>query len=65
MAAAEALSIEVDNLLYENPTTKAKNERGPAPTLQLQIKQIGLMPRAKQKFIIEMLDAMIKQQQAS
>ena len=40
-------------------------KRGPASTLQRQIEQIGLMPRAKQKFITEMLDALIKQQQAS
>ncbi len=65
LATAEALGIEVDDLLYESPTTKAKSKRGPASTLQLQIEQIGLMPRAKQKFIIEMLDAMIKQQQVS
>jgi hypothetical protein len=30
-----------------------------------QIEQIGMMPRAKQKFITEMLEALIKQQQAS
>jgi len=34
-------------------------------TLQRQIEQIGLMPRSKQKFITEMLEALIKQQQAS
>jgi hypothetical protein len=40
-------------------------KRGLASTLQWQIEQIGLMPRSKQKFITEMLDALIKQQQAS
>lgn len=40
-------------------------KRGPASTLQRQIEQIGLMPRSKQKFITEMLDALIQQQQAS
>ena len=40
-------------------------KRGPASVLQRQIEQIGLMPRAKQKFITEMLEALIKQQQAS
>lgn len=44
---------------------QAPTKRGPASTLQRQIEQIGLMPRAKQKFIIEMLDALIKQQQVS
>jgi transcriptional regulator with XRE-family HTH domain len=37
-------------------------KRGPASILQRQIEQIGLMPRTKQKFITEMLDALIKQQ---
>lgn len=41
------------------------SKRGPASVLQRQIEQVGLMPRAKQKFITEMLDALIKQQQAS
>jgi len=33
--------------------------------MQQQIEQIGMMPRAKQKFITEMLDALIKQQQSA
>lgn len=40
-------------------------KRGPASILQRQIEQISLMPRSKQKFIVEMLDALIQQQQAS
>lgn len=40
-------------------------KRGPASTLQRQIEQISLMPRTKQKFITEMLDALIKQQQSA
>lgn len=37
-------------------------KRGPASVLQRQVEQIGLMPRSKQKFISEMLEAIIKQQ---
>lgn len=44
---------------------KMPAKRGPASVLQRQIEQIGAMPRAKQKFITEMLEALIKQQQAS
>jgi hypothetical protein len=44
---------------------KLPAKRGPASILQRQIEQIGTMPRAKQKFITEMLEALIKQQQAS
>lgn len=44
---------------------KRPAKRGPASILQRQIEQIGLMPRTKQRFITEMLEALIKQQQAS
>ena len=40
-------------------------KRGPASVLQRQIEQVGLMPRAKQKFITEMLDALIVQQRTA
>lgn len=46
--------------LQDKPT-----KRGPASMLQRQIEQVGLMPRTKQKFISEMLDALIKQQQSA
>jgi transcriptional regulator with XRE-family HTH domain len=44
---------------------KMPAKRGPASTLQRQIEQISLMPRSKQKFISEMLEALIKQQQSA
>ncbi|MCP4276569.1 MAG: helix-turn-helix transcriptional regulator [Gammaproteobacteria bacterium] len=44
---------------------KMPAKRGPASILQRQIEQIGMMPRAKQKFITEMLEALIKQQQSA
>ncbi|WP_299945287.1 helix-turn-helix transcriptional regulator [uncultured Microbulbifer sp.] len=51
--------------LIEGSASAVKKKRGPASTLQRQIEQIGLMPRSKQRFISEMLEALIKQQQAS
>ncbi len=59
---ANALSVPVEELIDE--TLKTKKKRGPTSILQRQIEQVGLMPRAKQKFIIEMLDGLIKQQQS-
>jgi transcriptional regulator with XRE-family HTH domain len=58
---AQIFGITTDELLglQDKPI-----KRGPASVLQRQIEQIGLMPRTKQKFITEMLDALIKQQQA-
>jgi len=41
------------------------SKRGPASVLQRQMEQINHLPKSKQKFISEMLEALIKQQQAS
>ena len=61
---AEALDVNIEELINEQKQ-EAKGKRGPAPKLQQQVEQIALMPRAKQKMISEMLDALIQQQQAS
>jgi len=41
---------------------EGRSRRGPISKLQSQLEQIAQMPRTKQKFIIEMLDALIQQQ---
>ena len=58
---AKLFAISLDELIG---VEKMPAKRGPASILQRQIEQIGLMPRPKQKFITEMLDALIKQQQS-
>jgi transcriptional regulator with XRE-family HTH domain len=58
---AQHLNTSVEALIGTS-TTKARSKRGPASILQRQIEQIGLMPRTKQRFITEMLEALIKQQ---
>jgi len=63
-ALADALGVSVEALLGE-PESATKGKRGPMSTLERQIAQIQSMPRAKQKFIAEMLDALIKQQQSA
>ena len=40
-------------------------KRGPTAKLQLQIDQVGLLPKAKQKLVGDMLDALIQQQKVS
>ncbi len=59
---ASLFAISTDELLgaQDKPS-----KRGPASILQRQIEQVGLMPRTKQKFVTEMLDAVIKQQQSA
>ena len=49
----------------ETTIPEAKSKCGPKSKLEQQIEQVALMPRAKQKFISEMLDALIKQQQSA
>ncbi|HII4332170.1 helix-turn-helix domain-containing protein [Vibrio parahaemolyticus] len=58
---AEILHSSVDELLHGKEATKGSNKRGPASKLQQQIEQVRLRPRAKQQFVMEMLDTVIQQ----
>ncbi|TVZ38016.1 DNA-binding XRE family transcriptional regulator [Alteromonadaceae bacterium 2753L.S.0a.02] len=59
---AQLFAITTDELLG---IAKAPAKRGPASTLQRQVEQVKNLPKNKQKFISEMLDALIKQQQSA
>lgn len=59
---AKLFAVKLEQLIG---IEKIPTKRGPASTLQLQMELISSMPKGKQKFISEMLDALIKQQQAS
>lgn len=56
---AQLFGVSTDDLLglQDKPA-----KRGPTPKLQRQIEQISLLPRNKQKFVMEMLETVIKQQ---
>jgi transcriptional regulator with XRE-family HTH domain len=56
---AKVLAVSVEEMLGVSPRPA---KRGPTSKLQKQVEQISLLPRSKQKFIIEMLDALIEQQ---
>ncbi|MFO7594301.1 MAG: helix-turn-helix transcriptional regulator [Pseudomonadota bacterium] len=58
---ATLLAVSVEEIVGE-PAKAAKGKRGPTPRLQRQVELIGQLPRAKQKFVMEMLDAVIQQQ---
>jgi hypothetical protein len=62
---AIAVNATVAELLEEPAPTKSRTRRGPTPVLQRQLEQVATLPRARQKVIHEMLDALINQQQAS
>ncbi|MGY5540333.1 helix-turn-helix domain-containing protein [Vibrio brasiliensis] len=58
---AEILHSSVDELLHGKEAAKGSNKRGPASKLQQQIEQVRQLPRAKQQFVMEMLDTVIQQ----
>jgi transcriptional regulator with XRE-family HTH domain len=59
-AIADALAISVEQLIGR-PSMRAAARRGPAPKLQQQIERIGQLPRAKQRFVMEMLETVLAQ----
>jgi len=40
----------------------APGKRGPAPKLQQQMERIQRLPKAKQRFVMEMIDTVLAQQ---
>ena len=59
-ALARLLAVTVEDLIGETRKT-GKGKRGPAPKLQRQLEQISQLPRAKQRFVSEMLDTVLQQ----
>lgn len=61
-ALAQELQVGVESLLGQ-PTKvgRAAAKRGPASQLQKQVDRIAQLPRAKQRFVIEMLDTVLAQ----
>lgn len=60
-AIARALDVSVEELIEEQPTGNARNKRGPASKLQQQLEQVSSLPRAKQQFVIQILDTVLQQ----
>lgn len=58
-ALAKLFAISVEDIIGESDRPA---KRGPKSKLQRQVDQIQQMPRKKQRFVSEMLDAIIQQQ---
>lgn len=43
-------------------TQPKPGKRGPAPKLQQQLERITQLPKARQRFVMEMLDTVLQQQ---
>lgn len=57
---AKALEVTVEELIEEHTTT-TRHKREPASKLEQQLEQISSLPRAKQQFVIQMLDTVLQQ----
>ncbi|MGH8228506.1 MAG: helix-turn-helix domain-containing protein [Steroidobacteraceae bacterium] len=55
---AKLLGVTLEELIGEKPKP---GKRGPAPKLQRQLERITQLPKSRQKFVIEMLDTVLKQ----
>ncbi|MBI5278682.1 MAG: hypothetical protein HY854_19785 [Burkholderiales bacterium] len=57
---ARALLVSLEELLGEG-TPAARSKRGPTPMWAQQIEAIAKLPRARQRFVSEMLDTVLAQ----
>jgi transcriptional regulator with XRE-family HTH domain len=58
---AQELQLPVDVLLGQATATKAASKRGPAPKLQQQMERISALPKAQQKFVLQVIDSVLAQ----
>jgi transcriptional regulator with XRE-family HTH domain len=56
---SEALAVSVEELLGRE--SKAKR-RGPAPKLERHLEKISQLPRARQRFVLQVLDSVLQQE---
>ncbi len=56
---ARVLGVSIEELIGEG--RRAPGKRGPAPKLQQQLEQLTRLPKAKQRFVSEMLDSVLAQ----
>lgn len=56
---ARALAVRSEDLLGEDPRP---GKRGPAPKLLQQMERIQRLPKAQQRFVMQMIDALLLQQ---
>jgi transcriptional regulator with XRE-family HTH domain len=56
---ARTLGMSIEEVVGEQPPTA---KRGPMPKLQQQMERIQRLPRARQRFVMEMIDTVLAQQ---
>lgn len=59
-ALATTLAVSIEALLGQKDASPGK--RGPAPKLQQQMERIQHLPRAQQRFVMQVIDTVLAQQ---
>jgi hypothetical protein len=57
---ARTLGMGLEELIGESPSPAAR-KRGPAPALQRHMERISALPKAQQKFVLQVLDSVLQQ----
>jgi transcriptional regulator with XRE-family HTH domain len=57
---AQALAVDTDDLLGK--PAKANGKRGPAPVLARHMERISALPKAQQKFVLQVIETVLAQQ---
>jgi transcriptional regulator with XRE-family HTH domain len=58
---ARALDVSIEDIIGEDEGRSAGGKRGPASRLQQQIARIQQLPRARQRFLIELIETTLQQ----
>ncbi len=58
---ARALALPIEALIADDGSPPPASRRGPVSRLQQQVAAISQLPKAKQKFVVEMLDTVLAQ----
>jgi hypothetical protein len=58
---ARVLKASIEELIGM-PVSRTAGKRGPAPKLQQQLERITQLPKAQQRFVMQMLDTVLQQQ---
>ncbi len=58
-ALARAVGTSVEDLIGED---RKPGKRGPAPKLQRHLERISQLPRARQRFVLQVLDSVLQQE---
>jgi transcriptional regulator with XRE-family HTH domain len=58
---ARALAVPIETLVGEDGPQPAATRRGPASRVQQQLERIQRLPRAQQRFVMQMIDTVLQQ----